>query len=174
MSTNKLNWLITIAIIIILLLIGLVCARMAYKGSDKYDIYSSVSFEELKSKVSLEHIVKKSITSCKWYEEIIDNGSFGFTSSCLDGGIVLEAKYYNFITSNFKWDKYTYPTSSKEDINADVYGSREIYGSSMIKNILRTKKLYMSKEYVRIFEGSDIYFFLDKESKTLYFYNLIL
>ena len=177
MSTNKLNWLITA--IIISIIFGIFGVRTIYVNIQNREgkvLYSSESYEELKSKTPFDTLDSENIQSCKWYEQISrkDGFFFIFTYLCYDGSLVLGDNYYESILSDYKWNEYIYPTSSRYVTNEDVYGAREIYGSSMIKESLKTKTLYTCDKYNMSFDSGAFYTFLDKETQTLYFYYSVI
>lgn len=169
----------TIVLIVILILFGLVTTSVTYKNyNNKVGkiFIASESISDLQKRMSNLSIDRIKVTSCKWYEQINRKSGhiFIFTDLCYNGKLILEDEYYNSIISRYNWQEYSYPISSKEGIDAGVYGTQEIYGSNMINEALRTKRLYISEEYDGTFASGTFFTFLNKESRTLYFYYLIL
>lgn len=170
-----LNKIIKNKLTFIIILVSLIVMYILYINITNREgkiIISSNSIVELRSEAPYLSFDKVRATQCNWYQQIRQKSGIFLISTelCYDGKVVLDDNYYQSIISKYKWEKYNYPNVPIEDTNADIYGPREMYQTSMIKNNLRTQTLYICKDDDWFFNSSISFSFLDKENKTLYFY----
>lgn len=111
------------------------------------------------------------IKSCKWYRQVSDTSGRFFLKTydyCYNGDMVLKDDYYNIIIAEYNWDKYDYAKHLR-NLGEDDFVLNPMYNISMIRDSLKSKQLYVCDNLV-FSDSNTFYTFLDKESKTLYFY----
>lgn len=174
MSNKKIVLIFVVFVSIISTLVIVFADYNSYNNREGKVIKSSDNIAELIKEAPYLSLDELSVKSCRWYQQIRNsNGTFFITTElCYNGMITFEDNFYNSIISKYKWETYNYPDVPVEKIEEDIYGPRDIYRTSMIKDDLRTKTLYICSDNDWVFQDSIFYSFLDKENKILYFYYL--
>ncbi len=124
---------------------------------------------ELLARIEPLSFLHGNIQSCKWYYQIARKSGIIFlcTYGCINGEMVLENDYLNEIITGYVWQDFSYEESLSDDSSFIV---DEMYKTSMIKDILKTKKLLICSDLKFQNSGFGYYTFLDKGSRKLYFY----
>ena len=165
--SNKKVYLISMLIFIIL--VTCFAGYNNFKFREGKILCSSESKIELLDEVPQLSFLEGNIKTCNWYQQIANKSGlfFVFTESCFSGEAVLKDELFSTILTKYSWVEFVY---SKNISLMNVDYNEGMFNISMIKNSLESEKLYICHNAT--FRKDNYYTFLNKNTKTLYFYYL--